>query len=298
MLVGRTTVAPQRICKRVAMAAMKAGLVPQQPPMKVAPAAMTSVAFSAKNSGPVRYTALPVDQLGQAGVGLDPDGQRGSGTQARAEVDETFNAATAVGTHDIGTGTHGGFHGLLRRGAHHGAVALRTGVEDKTRYHGQAGSLRRCDADARLVQIGEGLQQQRVGARGREQRGLFFKHAAQLVLRGFLGHQHASGRANRRKHQGPSSRRPAGDLNPGPVDRPDVVRLIMLGQLQARGAKGVGQNDPATRVDVGPRHRFDPVGVLQIPSVGTLPRAQTPGLELGTPGSVGDDGTRAQAGNE
>ena len=73
-----------------------------------------------------------------------------------------------------------------------------------------------------------------------------------------------------------------------------LIGQIVPGEDQAIGAEGVGQNDPAAGLDVGPCDRFHRVRMAEVPGIGTGPDRQASRLELRAPRAVGDDGTVGQ----
>ncbi len=83
------------------------GLVPQQPPMMSAPAAMSSGTRAAISSGVSLKTRFAVFVDGQAGVGVDENGgMRRGGAHFSGDLDHVGDAVAAVGADDVRAGLH------------------------------------------------------------------------------------------------------------------------------------------------------------------------------------------------
>ena len=115
--------------------------------------------------------------------------------------------------------------------------------------HGQSG----------LGQVGHGFDHDAVGAGLGHGLGLFGEGGLHVGFAHLAHHQHDAAGADRGEDHRPAGCRPAGNLDAGPVDFGHLIGQAVPGEDEAIGPEGVGENHPASGLDVRPGDLLRPV---------------------------------------
>ena len=193
------------------------GVVPQQPPMKLAPASTSAGAYDAKASAVCLYTVRPSAISGSPALALIQTGRSVADRMRRADGHEGGDSLPAVRADPVGAGLDQRLNRLLDGGAHHRAVLVGPSVKDHAPDDGQARRLRGANGKPGLRWVRHGFHHNPVGAGLGLRLRLFGESRLQLFL-GRLTHQEQdAARADRTRR--PARRRPPRDGRSG--RRPD-----------------------------------------------------------------------------
>ena len=219
----------------------------------------------------------------KAGVGLDHDGALGPRQHALDERNEVVGAERAVDAHGVGAHRAQGDGRDLGRGAEEGAAVLGERHRDED---GQVGVLD--DGKKRrlgLREVGHGLDDEEVGARGGRGPRLLGKERVRLVEgKG----PHGLEKLARRADVGGDVACPRGaGARDGGVE--DLLHRRGVAELVAVRAEGVRGNDVRAGGDIGGVHLGDLAGVGEAQKLRQLAGGKAARLQLRAHGAVEDE---------
>ena len=209
------------------------------------------------------------------------------GDQAPADRDVGADAVSAVRADPLHAGGGQGRRGLLRRRAHDCAVAIRAPIEHQRDDHRKTSLQRGFRGDTRFGEVRHRLDEQGVRPFRGERAGLRRERLLHLLRGDLLAQEHFSGGAERGKDERRALRGLAGYAHAGAIDGLHLLLQSVLGQADAIGAEGVGEDHPASGLHVALGDFPHPGRLREIPLVRTGSRRQAAFLQLGSPRSVG-----------
>ena len=221
------------------------GVVPQQPPTRVAPAATMSQPACGEILGGGQVDVAAVEVLGKTGIGKGRQGQRRDRRQPLQHLEQFPGTGAAVGAESRGAGRAEARGRLL--GAHPlaGAPPFEKG---HLRHRGQPQFGSHGQGQLQIVEAGEGLEQEQVDPAFGQGRHLLAKHLPLLARRQRPGlPPGADQRSDGARHQPLGPGHLARQPGPGAVDVPVRCARPTAAQAQGIGAEGVGLQQRAPR---------------------------------------------------
>ena len=252
------------------MAAMCAGVEPQQPPTRSTPSSASRAACTAMSPGVASYSKWSPTTCGRpafdCAIRSRPAGRACS--HLRRDDLHLAGTTTAVGAHSVGTRCGQVHHGVGRADAHHGA---HVGVEAHRHRDRKVGCdlSRRSECRVGLTEVAQRLDEHQVDPALDQRSELLGEERLRLLERhGPERRQQLARRAEVAGDEQPAlvchrSRDRAGV----PVDLGQAVAEPVHVQPRPGAAEGVGRQQPRPRIGVRHVRRADRVGVLEVPEL-------------------------------
>ena len=258
---------------------MCAGVVPQQPPIMLAPAATSAGTRPAMS-----------DILRQAGISVDQNRRLRRGRAHFADdLDHPLHAIAAVRADNVRAGVERGLGGSGRRDTHHRPVVARHRAIEREGANDFASRVRARGANrgGGLIERGHGLDADAIGPAGGERHNLLLECVLQIFL-GHVAHQcHLTGRPDGGDDPAVRPGGRARDGGGGSIDLGDAVGESIMLELVACAAEGIGFDHVGAGGDITLCDVEHVGAVRHAPQFRTLAGLETLFLKASTPCAVG-----------